>query len=352
MNRLVVADIKTPITDGRIIGHWAACARNYYAMFHSQIDTHVAGGPAYMSYISSNLLTLPYDLHMCGETKAVNKLKYFANARYLFRQCNSDIIVVQQGADATFFIACALFYRKKANNKLFLIQYSTVSLQGIFKKSLFAFAKSKIDGIICPNDDVGRAFGLPYCVVPDYIYTAEEQQMHHAEKKYDICILGRIEEEKGIVEAVRALALTSLEVIIAGASSDPLLIENLNSLCNKVDNIHLKTGYISDEAYHSFLEQSRFAVLNYSDGYSSRSSGVVFDMLFHRVPIIGRHCKTMELISENEMGYVYDNIDECDFSAVIKQDNYNRYIRNIEIYLQRNVEYISRLGDFLNIARN
>ena len=351
MNRLIIADLKTPVTDGKVIGHWIACARNFYALFHKTKETLIAGGPIYNQYFCDDLLELPCDLQMLGESKLINKLKYFANARYLFKHCQSDTIVVQQGADATFFLACSLFYSKGANNTLYLIQYSTDSIKGRFKKLLFAMAKHKMNGIICPNEEVGKALGLPYCVVPDYIYTETDtgEQIPYSDKVYDICILGRIEREKGVVEAVRRLAKTSLNVIVAGQSSNPTLVEDLSDICKHTDTIRLETGYVSDEAYNTYLNQSRFAVLNYSEEYSNRSSGVIYDILFHRVPIIGRQCKAMQLISDWGMGYVYGSLDECDFSAIVTETNHSMYKQAIEKYLLHNKRCLTRLGQFLQI---
>ena len=353
MHKLIIADIKTPVTNGNVIGHWVTCARNYLAMFGLQKKTFVAGGPIYNRYFFKDLFELPYDLQMLGESKLVNKLKYFANARHLFKHSQSDTIVVQQGADATFFLACALFYSKEANNTLYLIQYSTDSIKGLFKKLLFAMSKHKMNGIICPNEEVGKAFGLPYCVVPDYIYTGTDvrEQIPYSDKVYDICILGRIEREKGVVEAVRRLAKSSLQVVVAGQSSDPMLVEDLSDICKHTDTIRLEIGFVSDEAYNAYLDQSRFAVLNYSEEYSNRSSGVIYDILFHRVPIIGRQCKTMQLISEWGMGYVYASLEECDFSAIVTEANHSMYKQAIEKYLHQNEQYVARLGNFLQIMK-
>ena len=66
-----------------------------------------------------------------------------------------------------------LFFHKKS--KLFFIQYSLEGLRNRIGRIFFRLAKHKIDGIICPNEDVGNGYGLPYCVVPDYIYTGTSE---------------------------------------------------------------------------------------------------------------------------------------------------------------------------------
>ena len=134
MNRIIIADIKSPVCEGKSSGHFFSVAQNYYDMFHNEIPTFVAGGPIYNHFFSNNVLPLPYNVELRGESKIKSIYKYFCNAGLLFRNCSNDIVIVQQGGDATFFAACLLIYKRKRNNKLFLIQYSTASLQGFVKR--------------------------------------------------------------------------------------------------------------------------------------------------------------------------------------------------------------------------
>ena len=168
MRRLIIADIKSPNFMGKCAGHFFAVAHNYYGLFHDNIETLVAGGPVYKQQFDKELLSLPNDVLLCGESKLKNKWKYFQNARNLFHKAIGDTIVIQQGGVITSFLAIAMFYHRQS--KLFLIQYSNEGLRSFLGRMLYKLCKSKIDGIICPNDMVSKVYERPYCVVPDYIY--------------------------------------------------------------------------------------------------------------------------------------------------------------------------------------
>ena len=168
MNRLIIADIKSPNNRGICTGHFFAVARNYYELFKNRINILVAGGPIYHSQFKDIQMELPYDVCLQEESLWKNKWKYLQNARSLFKQAEEDTIILQQGGVATSFIAIVLFYHCKS--KLYLIQYSLEGLDSPIKRLLYYFAKHKIDGIICPNDMVGKGYRKSYCIVPDYIY--------------------------------------------------------------------------------------------------------------------------------------------------------------------------------------
>jgi len=351
MNRLIVADIKSPVTNGQCMGHFLALARNYHMVFRKSVNSLIAGGPIYKTNFAHDVwFPLPYNLEMVHESKFVNKFKYFVNAWHLFRNCHEDIMVVQQGGDVTFFIACALLYRRYRRNRLYLIQYSTTSLRSGFKRMIFKLAKRKLDGIICPNDEVGKAFDIPYCVVPDYFYineTAQKPMPSYVDKKYDVCILGRIEEEKGVVESVRRLKEMPLKVIVAG-NANAQIEKELKNICSEAPNITLDLRYISDSLYVEYIRQSRFCLLNYSDEYSVRSSGAVYDMLYNQVPIIGRRCRALRFVSDLGMGYLYEDVWECD-ETIFSEANYTRFMAGINKYLSDNVAYQRRLAAFIGV---
>lgn len=168
MNRLIIADIKSPSLHGISTGHYFAVANNYLEMFGKEIKTLIAGSPVYKEKFGDSLLPLPYNTKLQEESIWKSKQKYLLNARHLFKEGKGGIIVLQQGGVATSFIAIALFYHRQS--KLFLIQYSKEGLDSPFKRLLYKLAKGKIDGIVCPNEMVGCAFGKRYCVVPDYIF--------------------------------------------------------------------------------------------------------------------------------------------------------------------------------------
>lgn len=350
MNRLIIADIKSPVIKKQTTGHFFSVAKNYRDLFHDNIAICIAGGPIYSKQFQSNLLLLPHNIELTKRNRLSKLFRYLCNAKALFENCKNDTIVVQQGSDATFFAACSLLYHKNAGNKLYLIQYSTAALQSRIKRYLYYFAKSKIDGIICPSDEIGIAYERPYCVVPDYIYVqndADTKTIAYETKQYDICFLGRIVEEKGIIEFLERFSDAPYKMIIAGRAATESLANKLIGLTKEHSNITLRLEFLSNEDYLNYLNQSRFCVLNYQGEYSKRSSGVVLDMIFHDVPVIGLDCKALVFIKQYQLGSIYDNLDSLNLKEIITQEKHKEYVRNISHYKQSHSEYQIRLFNFL-----
>ena len=344
MNKIIIADILTNVHDGKSTGHYFALARNYQKMFGDRVV--VAGGPVYTaSYGDNHLLNLPYN----SSTGIKGRLHTLANAIRLFNKAKGDIIVLQQCTVITTFLCIALFYHRKS--KLYLIQYSKEGLRSKIGRFLFGLCKNKIDGIMCPNDAVGELFGgIPYCVVPDYIYVEDNKPLAaplYSEKKYDYCVVGRISPEKGVPEIARKLAGTIYKAIIAGKSQTQELADELHSICDSCDNIELKIGYVSDEDYLHYLHQSRYAILNYQGEYSQRSSGVVFDTLFNNVPVIGHRCKSLQFIEDYGAGELFSNITEWEPAAPLNEHFYQTCLSNINKYRLTHKAYIEKLNSFL-----
>lgn len=350
MKRLIIADIKSPNFMGKCNGHFFAVAHNYYGLFKDIVETMIAGGPVYKQQFDKELLSLPNDVLLCGESKLKNKWKYFQNARTLFDKATGDTIVIQQGGVITSFLAIALFYHR--NSKLFLIQYSKEGLRSFLGRMLYKLCKSKIDGIICPNDMVGSAFGgMPYCVVPDYIYIGNNHRtsLSYKDKKFDICFVGRIEEEKGVLDVARKIAGTKYRMLIAGKVSNSQLSEKLQAITSMCSNIELHIGYVNEDEYYGYIRNSRFCILNYQGEYSRRSSGVVLDMIFNDVPIIGKKCKALDFVEQFGCGYIYENLEELILEDILTEQNYERYLTNIALYKQKHVDYAEKLRKFLGL---
>ena len=298
------------------------------------------------AFQEKELIVLPNN-NVEGDGMLKLRNRTFGNAQRLFKEAEGDIIVLQQCTTITTFLCVLLFYHKRS--KLFFIQYNQSGLRQHIGRLLFRLVKNKIDGIICPNSEVGEAYGLPYCVVPDYIYTGVDlkETVPYSQKKYDFCMVGRISEEKGILGVARHLKNTSFKVIIAGRPITELLKEKLLKICEDAANIELNLDFISDIRYKRYLSESRYTILNYQGEYSKRSSGVVFDTLFSGVPVVGCRCKALQFIEDNNMGYLYNTISEFDFNSVLDELKYNELIDSIKIYRQCHKEYKEKLVNFL-----
>ena len=346
---LYIADLRSHCVNGISTGHFFSVAAMYQQLFDNSYDVVVAGGPVYKKrFKDEELLLLPYNI--CG-TSLKDKWHTMKNAIKLFKEAKNQTVVIQQGTVITAFVAIALFYHR--TSKLFMIQYSNEGVRSFFKRIIYRFAKKKIDGMICPNDEVGKAYGIPYCVVPDYIYTGTQNfDMDEGKRQYlyDFCMVGRIAEEKGIVEVAKFFAKTKYKIVIAGKTQNTELESKLRLACDGAGNIELHIGYVSDVEYKNYLESSRYTILNYQGEYSRRSSGVVYDTLFAGVPVIGRKCTALEFIEDNKVGFLYhrlQDVSEKELDNLMQNNVVAKYKRNISNYCDIHKVYKQKLLSFM-----
>ncbi len=345
---LIIADIHSNNNNGICTGHYIPLARMFQEIFKKVVTTSVASGPIYKkSFDREQLLLLPYDM-MAGANFLVNRVKAMINSYVLFKEAKGDTIFLQDGRPITNHSGIALFYHGKS--KLYMIKYSTNGLNSIAGRFLWKIIKDRVDGIICPNDEVGQAFDRPYCVVPDYIYTGEDKKcpIDYKSKKYDFCIVGRLNKDKGVVESAKRLNGTDYKVLIAGQANDSYS-EELKNVCQGCDNIDLRLGYVSDEDYIRYINESRYCILNYQGEYSNRSSGVVFDIIFRGVPVVGNSCKALQFVKNYKIGHIYDNIEELSTESLFDEEKYEEYLKNINKYRLLHREYCKKLSTFVGI---
>lgn len=328
--RVVVADINSFCKGGSLTGHACAVAENYRDIFREKADVRIAGGPAFLKKIP-DAISLGHNVESSA-SPLMKKLRVLHNMWNLFRRCKEDIIVLQSSAVATAFFGIAFF--KFRRTPLYMIQYNAEGLNSPVKRFLHRLAKRKINGVICPDAEIGKAYGVPYCVVPDYIYTGgtSSDLVPYEEKKYDFCMVGIISRDKGMIEAAAKLADTSHRVIIAGRPCSAEIEQELRAAAQNASNIELRLRYLDDEEYADIIRYSRYGILNYSGAYSEHSSGVVFDLLFRGLPIIGRYCKSLQFIAAYGMGQLVCGMNEWDVSTLPDEQTYQSYQANISRY--------------------
>lgn len=349
---LIIADLRSNCSyHGISTGHFVPVAKMYQQIFKNSYSVKIAGGPVYNKYFSdSELIKLPNNVS--GDS-LFHKIKVLQNSLTLFRCIKGKTLILQQSADFTTHLALALFYWGGAH--IYLIRYSNEGISSWLKRVIYSLCKKKIDGIICPNDLVGKAYNRPYIVVPDYIYIDKATPLGTSPKKsikkYDFCIVGRIAEEKGIAEVARWIENKEFSIIIAGKAQTEELAFELQKICNNAKNITLKLGYVSDEEYNSILEQSKFAFMNYQGEYSRRSSGVVFDTLFAGIPVIGKRCKALNFIEQYGVGYLYDSLSSITPIEIreLLQKNYEEdFLNNIIKYRNTHKKYLELIIRFIS----
>lgn len=355
-NDIIIADLRSNCSyKGLSTGHYIPVAKMYQELFKEECNVFVAGGPVYESSFSKDgFIKLPFNVS--GDS-VFHKLKLFCNSICLFTKAKGRTIILQQSSDVTTHLALALFYW--GGSKLFLIRYSCHGINSKLKQFIYTLCRYKIDGIICPDQRVADAYKRPHIIVPDYIYVDKARAvtpLPFSDKKYDFCMIGRISEEKGIVEIAEILAKHDYKTIIAGKPQTQELADKLRQICQNSSNIELVLDYISDEQYYQYLNDSKYTILNYKGEYSERSSGVVFDTLFAGVPVIGCRCKALQFIEANSVGCLYDSsIDlftQKDnglylYDTLFDNGRYFKYLENIERYRDSHTTYARNLIKFV-----
>lgn len=348
MSRIIISDIHSNNNGGNCTGHYIALARMYLTLFKDLAEVKAASGPVYSRYIDADsLIRLPYDM-VAGENYLLGRIKALLNARALFRKASDDVVILQDGRPMTNHIGTALFCRKK--QKLYMIKYTKAGLSSFFGKLVWKMIKGRVAGVICPNAEVGEAFGVPYCVVPDYIYSGEGGRcpVDYDEKEYDFCIVGRLNPDKGVDKSLMALSGSSYRILVAGKADNESFGNRLKEISEDSSAIDLRLGYLSDEDYQTYLNSSRYCLLNYQGAYSERSSGVVLDTIFSGVPVVGNRCKALQFVEDNSLGFLFDSLEDLASADLFSKERYESYLRNIDDYRQKNRDFATTLHSFVN----
>lgn len=346
MKDIYIVDIRSANVNGKTEGHYYAVAENYTDVFSEYAKVFVAGGPVYADRFENNF-ALPYDsIKKKGALR--DKIATAINAIYALKKIRDQVIVFQCSAISTVCLALALI---KPKSDVYLIQYDSCMKDSKWRQAIFNRTSKRIKGIICPGKEIGLALEVPYCVVPDYIYCGKSLVDIVSEKKYDFGMYGILAQGKGIFEAAEALAKTNYRVKIAGKVAglpeDKKMIERLMVLCKNHHNIELEIGYLSDKKYHDYIRNTKYVVLNYSDSYALRSSGVILDSIYSYTPVIVRRRKYAEFVGEENIGIVYDKIDEVNFEEILCDEYRARFVANIDNYLHNHEKYKRSLLQFI-----
>ena len=351
MKRLIIADIKSYNNNGKSTGHYFAVARNYSELYSDICDVKIAGGTIFNTgFKSEELFCLPYETSS-SNSNIKNKWNVLKNARYLFKNTSSDdVIVMQKSGTVTMFLMIALFAKKRKNN-IFFIEYDTVAINSPLKRFIYNLAKKKCKGLICPNEKVGKAYDIPYCVVTDYIYSpkANTAEVNYTDKEYDICTVGSIWPDKGVVEVAERFKNTNIKLVIAGKPCDDNIKEKLVIITKNSPNIKLHLGYLSYDDYYGYINNSRYCILNYKGCYDDRSSGVILDILFNHVPVVAHRCNATTFIEEDNSGFLYNNLEELNPNDLLNEVNYQKYLNGVTKFLDKQKSYKEKMIRFLNI---
>lgn len=351
MKNLIIADIRSNNYNGICTGHYIAIAKMYKDLYNDSSRVTIAGGPIYNKYFEEkDLLKLPFDICPKDDRLLIRIIKTLINCWKLYRKVpKGSVIVLQQCSDVPSHIFSSIFY--KGGSKLYMIRYNDNGVSNSVKKIIYSFVKKKIDGIICPNNRVGESYQVPYIIVPDYIYTGDPS--FHAKKYndrlYDFCIVGRLNQDKGCLESIMSLANSRYKVLVAGKAENDSYAEKLQQACKNSNNIELHLGYLSDDDYSEYISNSRYCLLNYQGEYSSRSSGVVYDTIFRGTPVIGNKCSALDFIEDYNVGQLTESIKSFDYSSVLNETIYSKFLENIVKYRHEHRLHKETLSIFLTL---
>lgn len=350
MKRIIIADIKSFNNSGKSTGHYYRVAQNYIDLYSEFCDVKIAGGYIYSKRFENNqLLKLPYETKI-NRSKIINLLNVLKNAYFLFKRVSDkDVVIMQKSGTLTMFLAIALFANTK--NNIFFIEYDTEALKSPLGKFIYSIAKKKINGIICPNEIISKAYGIPSCIVTDYIYSKKDKKndIDFSKKQYDFCVIGSIWPDKGVVEVAQKFKNTSYKLVIAGKPCNEIIEKELNYIVRNSPNIKLHLGYISDTDYNNYIVNSKYCILNYRGCYNDRSSGVILDILFNRVPVIACRCNATLFLEEENIGYLYNNLEEFNPAHVMNEKTYNNYLKGINNFLIKQDKYREKVISFLGV---
>lgn len=348
MRRLIIADLKSNNNHGICTGHYYALAANYQQVFCNDIDVKIASGPIYLArFKPEEMLMLPCD-YIAGDSKVKNFIRMIRNGRSLYNQTTlDDIIIIQQSQPAMIMLTLLLTFLFRPKS-IIQIQYTEEPMRRPYFRLLALLGRHVIKTILCPTEQVGKAYKVPYYVVSDYIYVPRDNknETSFSRKNYDCCIVGRIAREKGVADAVSTLAGSRPSILVAGVPQDreEERIIRSKATCN---NITLRLEYLSNDDYQSCIQQSRYAILNYGSAYAERSSGVVLDTIFNGLPIIGRRCKALQFIEDKGLGVLYDKIEEIDFDHLLNEDTYQAFCHSISIYKEQLLIEAQQFKEFI-----
>lgn len=348
--KLVIADIHSNNNRGICSGHYYAVAQNYKELFSDVCDVKFASGPIYLKkFREEDMIMLPYD-HIAGKSLYKKVIKEIINLRVLLKKVPKDaVIVMQQGAPLSIILGLSLFYR--GGRKLYQIQYSNQPMQSRIRRFFYRnFVMKNISGTICPTEELGELYGTSYIVVPDYIYIDSEQkkdEISYSERKYDFCIVGRLNPDKGVIGVIKRLRGTDYKVLIAGRADSEAFKEEIIEHCKGCSNIELRLGYVSDNEYINYIRNSKYCVLNYQAEYARRSSGVIFDILFNGTPVIARRCDALSVIEEFNAGHVVDDISSFNPKDVMSEYVHCDFKKGILEYKKKHREYAELLKSYV-----
>lgn len=356
--KLVIADCLQLIDiNGYPSGHYIKTSKQYANLLGEFYDVIITSSVYYSSHL------LNYNTMHLNHNVLDNKFGFINKIKRIFKlisnmikvlSSNSDKIIIQ-ACDLTVMSICLLFYF--GNKQIYLIRYDDLNSLSRLKKLAFRVIKHKISGLITGLEKSLTSYNTNGIVVSDYFYDPKENlykegngSIKNNQWKYDFSIIGIIREDKNIEDVINTFSGTNYNVCIAGRIVDATRLENLKEKISS--NIQIINDYISEEKYKEIITNSKFIVLPYKKGYNHTSSGVIFDAIYNKKPVIVSNVDSFTFIKKEQLGIVYNNSIEEILPQMSDNNDadylYEFYINNTKKFISKNEKVNKeRLVNFL-----
>ena len=350
MENVIIADITGLHKNENSFGHFFRVAKMFEEGLCQDCNVTIVGGPVYKGY-SGNKEILKYDVDLQELQTAVGKvrakIKEVFNGIAVLKKYKNSIIIFQDYSNTSMLLSICL---KKTSNSIFIIQYKSEIDSGV-NAFLYKIARKRISGVLCTKKEVGEKYENSYLVMPDYIYTDCQnkcKQVENSEYRYDFGIFGIIRKGKDVVGVAEKFAGIERTLLIAGSIQDADMKKSLEKLAKENKNITVVNRYLSEEEYNRMISATRCMILPYVDEYyNESSSGVVYDALFAKKPVITRRYEIFNFVETYRIGILYNTLNDVDFSEVMQEKEFLTYKKNIEGYLSDNQAYAQKLKAFI-----
>ncbi|OQA26656.1 MAG: hypothetical protein BWY61_00568 [Firmicutes bacterium ADurb.Bin354] len=317
MNILTIAEYQGRRDEsGRAVGHAPKVLTEYVSCVHEGMDVRIfapktvirsacciAGVKKNVSVNESKnaslwkelirehkVRVLPHSIVMKGNIsfcgRVMNKLRMFANIRAVLRNAPGDKVWF---FNTEYYLMLYLALFGNGGKEIVITTFMEGFRAGkngrfaFLKQKIFEKAQKKIKLIIAtgPKFEFKNAESV---FIPDYVYDPDVYEKYRRKrkdkelKKYAVC-LGTMNPEKQLEEMVTAFTRVGFPLIVAGCFYDKDRLAALKEIAG--DNIDIRDGYLSRDAYMELLAGAEFAVLPYSpDQYATQTSGVLQEAVF------------------------------------------------------------------------
>lgn len=317
-----------------IIGHSMQLTKNYFQLFSEYFEVKVAGKFEYEQQFQKSFVKLPFSLRFGNANFLSRVLDKFKIAINIIRALHyeSDYYILYPCSYISLLISLPFLPKKK----LFIIDYK------ISSRNFHNLFHRKISGVL--TSQPSNRYGLiDSFLMKDYYYNPASYDVKKSEKLYDFSCVGNISKGKLIEDVVAKFQHTDYKIIISGIFEDKNRLKKIQDLAT--NNIIINDGFISESEYNRIIKESIYLILPYNKNYDSHTSGVVYDAIFNRTPIIGTNVSALNIVKEHNMGICYNSILDININDL--NENHSNFLVNIDNYISNDRAGFHKLVNFI-----